>query len=280
MIGAIIGDVVGSRYEFKNYRNKDFPLFHEVSTYTDDSVCTIAVADALLDNYPFDFSEKGLCKLEDDIRNSLISYANKYPDRGYGGRFYNWVFSDLEHKPYNSCGNGSAMRVSSVAWLANSEEEVKRLARITAMPTHNHIEGIKGAEAVAMCIYMARNNKTKNEIKKYIYDNYYPEINYFNYKNLVKYNSFDFTCQGSVPEAIYCFLISEGFEDALRIAVSIGGDSDTIACMAGSIAEAYYKNKKNTNRRINEFYKRNIIPDEFIEIINIFNEKRSINENN
>ena len=279
MIGAIIGDVVGSRFEFINNRTKDFPLFHRVSTYTDDSVCTIAVANALLNNYPFDLSKEGIEKLKEDVKDSLINFVYKYPDRGYGGNFYKWVFDDVRHKPYNSYGNGSAMRVSCVGWLANSEEEVKTLARITAEPTHNHIEGIKGAEAIAMCIYMARNKRSKQEIKEYISDNYYPEIAYMNYRDLVKYNKFDCTCQGSVPEAIYCFLISKGFEDTLRIAVSIGDDSDTIACMAGSIAEAYYKDKKNTSKIINEFYKRRFIPNEFIEIINKFNEKRSINEN-
>lgn len=280
MIGAIIGDVVGSRFEFFNNRTKDFPLFHKVSTYTDDSVCTIAVANALLNNYPFDLSKDGVEKLKEDIKYSLIDFVHKYPDRGYGGNFYNWVFNDEKHNPYNSCGNGSAMRVSSIGWLANSEEEVKKLARITAIPTHNHIEGIKGAEAVAMCIFMARNKRSKQEIKEYIYDNYYPEIAYMSYKDLIKYNRFDFTCKGSVPEAIFCFLISKGFEDTLRTAVSIGGDSDTITCIAGSIAEAFYEDKKKTDKIINEFYKRKIIPNEFIEIINKYNEKRSTNENN
>ena len=161
MIGALIGDVVGSRFEYLNNRNKDFPLFHRVSTFTDDSVCSIAVAKALLDNESKD-------KLSEDINESLIYYEKKYPDRGYGPRFYDWVFYDEKHNPYNSCGNGSAMRVASVAYFANSLEEAKELARISASVTHNHIEGIRGAEAVAVCVYMARNNYSKEEIKEFV----------------------------------------------------------------------------------------------------------------
>ena len=261
MIGALIGDVVGSRFEYLNNRNKDFPLFHRVSTFTDDSVCSIAVAKALLDNESKD-------KLSEDIKESLIYYAKKYPDRGYGPRFYDWVFYDEKHNPYNSCGNGSAMRVASVGWLDNSLEEAKELARISASVTHNHIEGIRGAEAVAACIYMARNNYSKEEIKEYIYDHYYLMLDYFEYDELLKYNNFDSTCQGSVPEAIYCFLISDSFEDALRIAVSIGGDSDTIACITGAIAEAYYHNEKETRDVVEKFLSLKIIPDEFVEVVN------------
>ena len=254
MIGALIGDVVGSRFEYLNNRNKDFPLFHRVSTFTDDSVCSIAIAKALLDNESKD-------KLSEDIKESLIYYAKKYPDRGYGPRFYDWVFYDENHNPYNSCGNGSAMRVASVGWLANSLEDAKELARISA-------------EAVAVCVYMARNNYSKEEIKEYIYDRYYLMLDYFEYDELLKYNTFDSTCQGSVPEAIYCFLISDSFEDALRTAVSIGGDSDTIACITGAIAEAYYHNEKETRDVVEKFLSLKIIPDEFVEIVNGVMEER------
>lgn len=261
MIGALIGDVVGSRFEYLNNRNKDFPLFHRVSTFTDDSVCSIAVAKALLDN-------KSIDELGEDIKDCLIKYAKEYPDRGYGPRFYDWVFYDEKHDPYNSCGNGSAMRVASVGWLANSLEEAKELARISASVTHNHIEGIKGAEAVAICVYMAKNGYSKDEIKEYIYDHYYLMVNYFDYDELVKYNTFDATCQGSVAEAIYCFLISDSFEDALKTAVSIGGDSDTIACITGAIAEAYYHDERETKEIVDKFVSLRIVPDEFVEIAN------------
>ena len=166
------------------------------------------------------------------------------------------------------------MRVASVGWLANSLEDAKELARISASVTHNHIEGIKGAEAVAVCVYMARNNSSKEEIKEYIYDRYYLMLDYFEYDELLKYNTFDSTCQGSVPEAIYCFLISDSFEDALRTAVSIGGDSDTIACITGAIAEAYYHNEKETRDVVEKFLSLKIIPDEFVEIVNGVMEER------
>jgi len=266
MIGAIIGDIVGSRYEFYNIKNKDFPLFHPVCTFTDDSVCTIAVAKTLLDNYPIDYSEDGLNKIKTDLVNKLIDFVNRYPDYGYGGNFYSWAMSD-NHEPYNSWGNGSGMRVSPVGWFANTKEEVIKLSKAVSEVTHNHPEGIKGAEAIAMCIFMARNGKTKEEIKEYIYDYYYPEIDYLDYDELVETYEFDVSCQGSVPEAIYSFLISNDYEDTIKTAVSIGGDSDTIACMAGSIAEAYYKDISKTVEKLNK----NIsLPQEFVEIINKF----------
>lgn len=262
MLGAILGDVIGSRYEFYNIKSKDFPLFHSVCTYTDDTVCTVAVAKTLLDNYPIDYSEKGLEKIKKDLVNNLVSFVRKYPNSGYGGHFYNWAMSD-NHEPYNSWGNGAGMRISPVAYIANTEEEVKKLSKAVTEVTHNHPEGIKGAEAVAMAIFMARNDKTKEEIKEYICNNYYPGIIKLDYKDLVKHYEFDVSCQGSIPQAIYCFLISEDFEDAIRTAVSIGGDSDTVACMTGAIAEAYYK---DISAVLKEFNKYNNLPKEFEEI--------------
>lgn len=270
MLGAIIGDVVGSRYEFYNYRGKDFELFHPVCRFTDDTVCTMAVAKTLIDHYPIEYNDEYLEIVKNDLIANLVKFGRNYPDRGYGSKYFKWLHGVNGYKPYNSFGNGSAMRVSSVGWLANSEKEVKTLSKLTAEVTHNHKEGIKGAEAVAMCIYLARIGKTKKEIKEYIYEYYYPEINYFKYEELRKTNTFDVTCQGSVPEAIYCFLISKSFTDAIKIAISIGGDSDTIACMAGSIAEAYYKDKTNMDSLTKRLYKEVEIPEEFKEIINKF----------
>ena len=265
MIGALLGDTVGSRYEFCNIKSKDFDLFHPICTFTDDSVCSIAVAKALLKHYPIKYDEKSLEEIKKDIVTNLVEYVEKYPDSGYGGHFYDWAIFDDKHLPYNSWGNGSAMRVSSVGWLANSKQEVLKLAKVTAEVTHNHPEGIKGAEAIAICIFMARNGETKEEIKEYIYDNFYPILDYLDYDELVKTYKFDVSCGGSVPEAIYAFLISNSFEDTIKTAVSIGGDTDTIACMAGAIAEAYYQDKK-TDEIINEFISKGYLPEEFINI--------------
>lgn len=266
MIGAIIGDVVGSRYEFENLKSKDFPLFHRVCTYTDDSVCTITVTKVLLDNYPFDLSEKGINKLKNDVVTNLVDFYHKFPNSGFGGKFYEWVTSN-NHEPYNSWGNGAGMRVSAVGWLANSIEEVQIISKAVTEVTHNHPEGIKGAQAIAMAIYLSKTNKSKAEIKEYIYDHYYPEIAYLDYEELVRSYRFDVSCAGSVPHAIFCFLKSKGFEDALRISVSIGGDSDTICCMCGAIGQAYYKNISKT---IEKFKKEVKLPIEFIEVINRF----------
>ncbi|MDO5440698.1 MAG: ADP-ribosylglycohydrolase family protein, partial [Erysipelotrichaceae bacterium] len=196
-------------------------------------------------------------------------FVEEYPNYGYGGSFYNWAMSDSK-EPYNSWGNGSAMRVSSVGWIANSIEEVKKLSKAVSEVTHNHPEGIKGAEAIAMCIYMARLGKTKEEIKEYIYDNYYPELDYLDYEELLDTYEFDVSCQGSVPQAIFCFLIGEAFNDVIKTAVSIGGDSDTIACMAGSIAEAYYKDKQDITPTIKKFNENIEFPKEFVDITNSF----------
>ena len=269
MLGAIIGDTVGSRYEFLNHKSKDFEMFNKYCRFTDDSVCTMAVAETLIKNYPIDYSDEGLNNLKKDLVENLIKRVKEYPDVGYGGKFYEWASSEGKHEPYNSWGNGSAMRVSPVGWIANSEEEVMKLAKATAEVTHNHPEGIKGAQAIAMCIFMARNGKTKTEIKDYIYDKFYPILSYLDYEELVKTYKFNVSCQGSIPQAIYCFLISDSFEDTIRTAVSIGGDTDTIACMAGSIAETFYQNEETTEI-INEFLSRDYLGEKEKERINEF----------
>lgn len=231
MLGAIIGDIVGSRFEWDNNRSKRFEFFSSKCFFTDDSVMTVAVAQALLNS---NFTE-------DDINKKAIKYfkeyGRKYPDAGYGGRFFGWIFSD-NIKPYNSFGNGSAMRVSPCGFLANSIEEAKFLSKAVTEVTHNHPEGLKGAEATAVCIYLAKTNHSIDEIREYVNNNYY-KIN-FKLDDIRKTYKFNETCQDTVPQAIEAFLESTDFEDAIRNAISIGGDSDTLAAITGGIAEAYY----------------------------------------
>lgn len=227
MLGAIIGDVVGSIYEFNNIRTKGFPLLTKENKYTDDTVMTLAVLE-ILQNRIFN---------KDYVIDTLKKWGRTYPNSGYGGRFSKWLFSD-DRESYRSYGNGSAMRISPVGWYANSEREVKELTRLITEVTHSHEEGIKGAEVVAMCIYYAKIGKSKEFIKKYV-EKYYSLD--FDYEDLRKNYCFNETCQESVPQAIYCFLISKDFEDCLRTTISIGGDCDTTASISCAIAEAYYK---------------------------------------
>lgn len=241
MLGAIIGDIVGSRFEFRNRKTKEFELFNQYSHFTDDTVLTIATMDVLLNKKPFDVTYK--------------EWFRKYPDAGYGGRFMKWGLSD-SLEPYNSFGNGSAMRVSPIGFYYDNEEEVLKMAEESAKVTHNHPEGIKGAQATALAIFLARKGATKEEIKKEIEErfNYYLDEPLDSIRTWYR---FDETCQGSVPQAIRAFLESENFEDAIRNAISIGGDSDTIACITGGIAEAYYGSisedlKAEAYKRLNE----------------------------
>jgi len=233
MFGAMVGDIVGSKYEFHNIHTKDFPLFGEKCDFTDDTVMTVAVANAL----HVYREQKSLAAFRDECASQMRRLGREYPGRGYGGRFAKWLADDAMG-PYNSFGNGSAMRVAPVAWAAGSVEEAETLARASAEPTHNHPEGIKGAQAVAAAIYLGRICKSKKEIRDYIESKYYKLD--FTLDDIRPSYSFNETCQGSVPQAIEAFLESENFEDAIRNAVSIGGDSDTIAAMAGSIAESFY----------------------------------------
>lgn len=226
MMGAIIGDIVGSVYEWRNIKTKEFPLFREDCFFTDDTVMTVAMAEAVMNGGS-----------ADDVIDAMKKYGRMYPDAGYGGRFGAWLFSD-SREPYNSYGNGSAMRVSPCGFIAGSLEEAITLAGISAQVTHDHPEGIKGAEATSAAIFLARSGKTIPEIRDYIDRNYYP-LN-FTIDDIRDGYHFDETCQGSVPQAITAFLESTGFEDAIRNAVSLGGDSDTLAAITGSIAEAAY----------------------------------------
>ena len=232
MYGAIIGDIVGSRFEWNNIKTKDFEYFHKNCFFTDDSVMTIAVAKALHESKKNNYED-----LEKQLDHYMHEIGKKYPHCGFGGSFYRWIMNDI-HEPYNSYGNGSAMRTSECGFIADSLEEALSLAERCAAITHNHIEGIKGAKATTACIYLAREGKSKKEIREYINDNYY-QLD-FSLDEIRPSYSFDVSCQGSVPQAIEAFLESETFEDAIRNAISIGGDSDTIAAITGSIAEAYY----------------------------------------
>ena len=231
MLGAIIGDIVGSRFEWDNCRSKEFELFNNKCFPTDDSIMTLAVAQAIVESKE-DYS---------DLSEKTVEYMRKigrnYPNCGYGGRFYDWMFSD-NPKPYNSFGNGAAMRVSSAGFVSKSLEEARILSRKVTEVTHNHPEGLKGAEATVVAIYMARMGKSILEIRNFINDNYY--LMNFTLDEIRETYLFNETCQNTVPQALMSFFESTGFEDAIRNAVSIGGDSDTVAAICGGIAQAYY----------------------------------------
>jgi len=250
IIGAVAGDVIGSAFEWHNIKTTDFELFCPQSTFTDDSVLTIATMDVLIN--------------KKDYAQVYHKYGRKFHNRGFAQGFYFWILSD-NPKPYNSWGNGSAMRVSPVGWFCTNIDDVLMEAKRSAEVTHNHPEGIKGAQAVASAVFMARNGKTKEEIKKFITET-------FNYDLERKIDDirpgykFDVSCQGSVPEAIIAFLESTDFENAIRLAISIGGDSDTIACITGGIAEAYYKTiPENIIDNVI-----NALPEDLVNIIEAF----------
>jgi len=221
MLGAIVGDIVGSIYEFDNLKSKDFPLFQDHCTFTDDTILTIATADALMGDW--------------DFAGKYREYGKNYPS-SYGGFFRRWIHDDTQG-PYNSFGNGSAMRVSPVAWFEKHEHRVMEIAKRSAEVTHNHPEGIRGAQATAMAILWARQGQSKDDIVAGIEERFYYSIS-TPLDDIREGYEFDVTCQGSVPEAIRCFYEASDFEDAIRNAISIGGDSDTLAAITGSIAEA------------------------------------------
>ncbi|WP_329772870.1 ADP-ribosylglycohydrolase family protein [Catenibacterium mitsuokai] len=236
MYGAILGDIIGSPFEFdRGDKTKDFKLFSRRSHYTDDSVMTLAVCEALL-KVGQDATVK---EIEDAVISSMQSWGRRYPHAGYGGYFRRWLTA-CHPEPYNSFGNGSAMRVSAVGWLYDSLENTRTVAKATANVTHNHPEGIKGAEATASAIFMARNGSSKEEIKKYIENEFHYDLNRTLNEIRPSYHM-DETCQKTVPEAIIAFLEAKDFEDAIRNAVSLGGDTDTLGAITGSIAEAYYR---------------------------------------
>ncbi len=260
MIGAIAGDIIGSVYEHSPIKTKDFPLFHPRCRFTDDTVLTVAIAHAILYNRPYE--------------KSLRQIARRYPNAGYGGLFINWLFS--EHpRPYNSWGNGAAMRVSPVGFAFDTEAKVLAEASNTAIVTHNHPEGIKGAQATAMAVFLARKGFDKKEIREQVEQRFGYDLNR-SLEQIRPSYSFDVSCQGTVPEAIICFLDSTSYEDAVRNAVSLGGDSDTLACITGGIAEAFYG---GIPKDISEKVKEMLAPD-LLTITEAFCNKYTQRNNN
>ena len=250
LLGGIAGDIIGSIYEFNPVRFKDFELFKSDSTYTDDTVMTIANAEWLL--------SKGV------LMDIMRKYGHKYPGAGYGGMFYDWLKSRCP-KPYNSFGNGSAMRVSPVGWAFETLEETLEAAKQSAEITHNHPEGIKGAQATAACIFMARTGKSKQEIKEYVETKFGYDLSRTCNEIRPTYQ-FNESCQDTVPESIIAFLESTDFESAIRLTVSLGGDADTMGAITGAIAEAYYNVIPEHIK--NEVLKR--LPEEFINVLGEF----------
>ena len=260
MVGAIIGDVIGSRHEFNNIKTKDFELFTKDCCYTDDTVMTCAVAQALMDcngDYS-DLSEKTI--------RAMRRIGRNHPYCGYGGMFFQWMFDDNKG-PYNSFGNGSAMRVSPVGFIAKDVEQAKDLAYKVTCITHNHPEGLKGAEATAVAIVMARQGKSKPEIKA-VMDRYYkPDHTVAEYREIINGHGAE-TCQVSMPQALQCFYEGNSYEDVIRNCISIGGDSDTLGAIAGGIAEAYFGVPNKLVLRMTSY-----VPFDLLDIIDEFEYK-------
>ena len=277
MFGALVGDIIGSHFEFNNTKSKDFPFFNDDTRFTDDSVLTLAISKYFL-KFPKEINKNELIKI-------IKETAQKYINAGYGPSFLRWINSNSS-LPYNSYGNGAAMRVSPVAYVSNSLEETIKLSDFVTSITHNHEEGLKGARCIATSIYLLLHGATKSEVKEYVEKNYY-QLN-FDYQDLVQNYKFEISCQKSVPQAIYIFLISKNYIDALRNAISIGGDSDTISDMVLALSEAYYLNKNNkegykiTNSlpetKKNEILyinsnSLNYLANDLLEICKVFNKK-------
>ncbi len=252
MLGAIIGDIVGSIYEFNNIKTKYFPLFSDECFFTDDTVMTVAVYKALKKSK----GRKDI--LAKNVIHEFKKYGKRYPDNGYGLRFKKWLISK-NNEPYYSFGNGAGMRISPVVEFSNSLEDALELSDIITSVTHNHPEGIKGARAVVSAIFMAKNHKTKEEIKKFIIENYY-SLDY-NYNELVKNYKFNEICQETIPQAIFCFLISKDFVDCIRTTISIGGDSDTLCAISGAIAEYYYGIPEEIKIKAKKFLDKRLLKD-------------------
>ena len=234
MIGAILGDVVGSIYEFDNIKTKDFELFDKECFFTDDSVMTIAIAEALMQTE--EINEENLEDFKENLITVMHEIGVKYPDCGYGGHFLVWMLRN-KREPYNSFGNGSAMRVSSVGWYAKTLEDAELIAKATAEVSHNHPEGIKGAVATAGAVFLARTGATMGELRDYISKYYTIDYTIDEIRPVYEFNE---TCQDTVPQAMQAFFESTSFKDAIRNAISTGGDSDTLAAITGAVAEAYY----------------------------------------
>lgn len=251
MIGAIAGDIIGSVFERRNIKTTEFALFNPGSTFTDDTVLTVAVADCIMQGK--------------DYARVLKEYGRRYPHAGYGGSFINWLLSD-SLQPYYSYGNGSAMRVSPVGFAFDDLETVLAEAERSAAVTHNHPEGIKGARAVAAAVFLARQDRGKDEIRDYIAGRFGYNLEQ-TLDRIRSHYRFDVSCQGSVPQAVLAFLESEDYEDAVRKAISIGGDSDTIACIAGGIAQAHYGGVPS----FIEAKVRRMLPPDLLAVVDAFN---------
>jgi len=249
MLGAVAGDIIGSYYEFHKIKTKEFELFHPKSRFTDDTTLSIAIAKSILDN--------------ESYLDNIVDFGLRYFDVGYGRGFKGWLKGD-EHKPYNSWGNGSAMRVSPVAWAFDSEDRVLEEAGKSAEITHNHPEGIKGAKATALAIFMARKGSIKEEIRERISTEFDYNLSRTVDEIRPKYK-FHVSCAKSVPESIICFLDSDSFEDCIRNAISLGGDADTMGAISGAIAEAYYGIPKEIEEKIYGY-----LNDEFVVILERF----------
>ena len=259
MLGAIIGDIVGSRFEWNNHRNKEFTFFSKECFTTDDSIMSLAIAKAIL------LSKADYSDLSENAVKYMQAIGRKYPGCGYGRRFSGWIFSD-DPVAYNSYGNGAAMRVSAAGFAAKSLQEAKELSKLVTEISHNHPEGMKGAEATAVAIYMARTGSSISEIKDHIKENYY-HIDFTLDEIRTSYR-FNETCQDTVPQALEAFFESVGFEDAIRNAISIGGDSDTLAAICGGVAEAYYGIPEELRNEALEF-----LDEELLEILTLFESK-------
>ena len=257
MLGAIIGDIVGSIYEFDNIKTKDFPFFDDRMEYTDDSILTIATADWLL--------------YGGNSGDYYLRYATEYPYPmgGYGTMFTQWVHKANRgiKQPYNSCGNGSAMRIAPVGWAFDTENDIFVVAQKSAECTHNHPEGIKGAQATALAIYMSRCGASKNDIRKEIENEFHYNLD-FTCDSIRPTYTWGGTCQDSVPQAIVAFLDGVDFEDSIRNAISIGGDSDTIGCITGSIAEAFYGIPQSIYSQGLKY-----LPENFRKLVQVFENK-------
>ena len=260
MFGAIYGDIAGSAYEFRNIRTKDFTLFERPCRFTDDTVMTLAVAKALTDT---DRAE-GTEGFRERLIDAMHAFGRTYPYAGYGGYFHRWLKSE-SRTPYHSFGNGSAMRVSPVAWFAETLEEALLYAQASAEVTHDHPEGIKGAIVTAGAVFLARRGASKEEIADFIVPYYTLD---FTLDEIRPHYIFDATCQGSVPQAMQAFLEAESFEDTIKNAISIGGDSDTIAAIAGAVAEAYYGMTEEEKDKA-----RSYLTDHLREVISDFEKK-------
>ena len=262
LLGTIIGDISGSRFEILNTKNRDFEFFHKNCRFTDDSVMTLAIAKAFLK------SNNDYSNLEKNVIDSMVELGRKYPKCGYGPSFHHWIMSD-EHKPYGSFGNGAAMRISSVGVVAKDINEIKRLSAIITNVSHNHKDSIDGSEATAVAIHMALNGKSKDEIKEYINNNYFGI--YDLRKDSMKPQIFHINCVETVKQSIGAFLDSNDFEDAIRNAIVLGGDSDTIAAITGGIAAAYYGIPDNIYNKALEY-----LDDYLIEIHDCFYKKYEV----